>query len=104
MFSVAVPIPTLPPVPKDINRPELQINCLADGILVQINLKDDNFKGVMATAMISVAAQELESGIDDFKVLFGVCVLFHSDVSSCILEKIHYEFMILFREKPTSSW
>ena len=56
MFSVAVPIPTLPPVPKDINRPELQINCLADGILIQINLKDDNFKGVMATAMKSVAA------------------------------------------------
>ena len=47
MFSVAGPIPTLPPVLIDFHRPELQINCLADGVLIQITLKDDNFKVVM---------------------------------------------------------
>ena len=76
-------------MPADFNRPDLQVNCLADGVLVQINLRDDNFKGVMYVkghsnderCRQSVNAQELERGIVDFKVLFGVCGLFHSDVS-----------------------
>ena len=76
-------------MPADFNRPDLQVNCLADGVLVQINLRDDNFKGVMYVkghsnderCRQSVNAKELESGIVDFKVLFGVCGLFHSDVS-----------------------
>ena len=80
-------------MPSDFNRPDLQVNCLADGVLVQINLRDDNFKGVMYVkghsnderCRQSVNAQELERGIVDFKVLFGVCGLFHSDVS----RKIH---------------
>merc|ERR1711892_1598717 len=82
-----IPPSTWAPPPSGFGRPDLTVNCLADGVLVNINLRDANFNGVMYVkghsgderCRQSVNAQELERGIVDFKVLFGVCGLFHSD-------------------------
>ena len=65
------------------------MNCLADGVLVDINLRDKNFNGVMYVKGHSndercrQAIDVQQTGIDniDFKVQFGTCGLFHNDVS-----------------------
>jgi hypothetical protein len=67
----------------------LQVNCLADGVLVEINLRDANFNGVMYVkghsnderCRQSVAVPETGIQVVDFKVQFGSCGLFHNDVS-----------------------
>ena len=87
LFSV--PISTEPPPPIGFNRPNLEVNCLADGVLVNVGLVDDRFKGVMYVKGHSndercrQSVNFLETGRVpvDFKVKFGVCGLFHSDVS-----------------------
>ena len=81
--------PTQPPSRTDFPRPDLQVNCLADGILVGIDLVDANFNGVMYVKGHSndercrqaVNVAELGVEIVDFRVQFGSCGLFHSDVS-----------------------
>ena len=86
-FSPLAPIPTPPTTPGPFPRPDLEVNCLADGVLVDIDLRDDNFKGVMYVKGHSNdercrrAVSMQDRGEIDFKVLFGVCGLFHSDVS-----------------------
>ena len=78
-----------PTTPGPFPRPDLEVNCLADGVLVNVGLVDDRFKGVMYVKGHSndercrQSVNFLETGkrIVDFKVLFGVCGLFHSDVS-----------------------
>ena len=85
---VLVPISTTTAGPSDFNRPNLEVNCLADGVLVNVGLRDDNFKGVMYVkghsnderCRQSVTFENGRVPVD-FKVQFGVCGLFHSDVS-----------------------
>jgi len=75
------------PLPGEFPRPDLQVNCLADGILVRIDVVDKNFNGVMYVKGHSndercrkaVNVAELGSDIVDFRVQFGSCGLFHSD-------------------------
>merc|ERR1712117_168438 len=79
--------PTQPPVPGAFPRPDLQVNCLAEGILVRIDVVDNNFNGVMYVKGHSndercrkaVDLAQLGSDVIDFRVQFGSCGLFHSD-------------------------
>jgi len=81
-----IPISTTTAGPSDFNRPNLEVNCLADGVLVNVGLRDDNFKGVMYVkghsnderCRQSVTFENGRVPVD-FKVQFGVCGLFHSD-------------------------
>ena len=87
-LSIA-PKPTTKQPRGEFPRPDLQVNCLADGVLVEIDLVDANFNGLMYVKGHSkdercgkaVNVNELGSEVLDFKVLFGTCGLFHSDVS-----------------------
>ena len=66
-----------------------QVNCLADGVLVDIDLRDRNFNGVMYVKGHSneercrqaIDVQQTGVANIDFKVQFGTCGLFHNDVS-----------------------
>ena len=86
---------TEPPPPIGFNRPNLEVNCLADGVLVNVGLVDDRFKGVMYVKGHSndercrkaVDLAQLGSDVIDFRVQFGSCGLFHSDVS-CHIKKL----------------
>ena len=83
------PPPTEPPPPGDFPRPDLTVNCLADGIKVDINLRDEKFHGVMYVKGHSneekcrSAVDFRETGVRplNFTVNFGSCGLFHNDVS-----------------------
>jgi hypothetical protein len=74
-------------VPGAFPRPDLQVNCLAEGILVRIDVIDNNFNGVMYVKGHSndercrkaVDLAQLGSDVIDFRVQFGSCGLFHSD-------------------------
>ena len=89
MLFFSGPPTTQPPLPGTFPRPDLQVNCLAEGILVRIDVVDNNFNGVMYVKGHSndercrkaVNVAELGSDIIDFRVQFGSCGLFHSDVS-----------------------
>ena len=84
-----VPIPRPKPPPSDFPRPDIIVNCLADGVSVTVKVSDPNFHGVMyvkghaqdtncrRTVQDGEAAEPL-----DFAVKFDTCGLFHSDVSS----------------------
>ena len=76
---------------------------------MNVGLKDDNFKGVMYVkghsnderCRQSVTFENGRVPVD-FKVQFGVCGLFHSDVSFPInLPRIHFISYLFFREKQT---
>ena len=83
-----VPIPRPKPPPSDFPRPDIIVNCLADGVSVTVKVSDPNFHGVMyvkghaqdtncrRTVQDGEAAEPL-----DFAVKFDTCGLFHSDVS-----------------------
>ena len=100
---------TEPPPPIGFNRPNLEVNCLADGVLVNVGLVDDRFKGVMYVKGHSndercrQSVNFLETGRVpvDFKVQFGVCGLFHSDVSpeSLYVDKLFTIFSIAGRSQ-----
>lgn len=91
MFTVPIPPPSTTKGP--FPRPDLEVNCLADGVQVNVQPVDDRFKGVMYVkghsnderCRQSVNFVETGRRVIDFKVLFGVCGLFHSDVSYEIL-------------------
>ena len=83
-----VPIPTLPPPPRDFPRPDIIVNCLADGVSVSVKVADPNFHGVMYVkghAQSTECRRNVEQGEAaeplDFSVKFDTCGLFHSDVS-----------------------
>lgn len=87
-FSFTVPIPTLPPPPRDFPRPDIIVNCLADGVSVSVKVADPNFHGVMYVkghAQSTECRRNVEQGEAaeplDFSVKFDTCGLFHSDVS-----------------------
>uniref|UniRef100_A0A0K2TAS5 Putative LOC101893139 [Musca domestica] n=1 Tax=Lepeophtheirus salmonis TaxID=72036 RepID=A0A0K2TAS5_LEPSM len=76
----------IPPVKTDFPRPEMVVNCLSDGVLVNVDLKDGgNFRGVMYVkghSKDSNCIKHIDSGGSlkpiDFQVSFGKCGLFHS--------------------------
>lgn len=110
-----VPIPTPPPPPSDFPRPDIVVNCLADGVTVTVSVVDPNFHGVMyvkghsndRNCLRSVEQGEAADPID-FTVKFDTCGLFHSDVSYSycflLLEKLKLSLSLNYREKPNSSW
>ena len=111
-FDFAAPIPPPSTTKGPFARPDLEVNCLADGILVNVQPLDDEFKGVMyvkghsSDERCRESVNFLQSGrrVVDFKVLFGVCGLFHSDVSHTgvvLIAKINFLFL---RVKPTLYW
>lgn len=86
--SFSVPIPTPAPPPSDFPRPDIVVNCLADGVTVTVSVVDPNFHGVMyvkghsndRNCLRSVEQGEAADPLD-FTVKFDTCGLFHSDVS-----------------------
>lgn len=72
----------------DFPRPDMQVNCLADGVQVDINVGDPGFNGVMYVKGYSknedcrrVLRPEVDVGTIDFKVKFNTCGLIHENVS-----------------------
>ena len=110
-FNLAAPIPPPSTTKGPFARPELEVNCLADGILVNVQPLDDEFKGVMyvkghsSDERCRESVNFLQSGrrVVDFKVLFGVCGLFHSDVSLKCFNALTF-IIYLFRVRPTLCW
>ena len=107
LFSVPIPKPIPPPEP--FPRPDIVVNCLADGVSVTVEVADPNFHGVMyvkghsndpncrRTVENGEAAEPL-----DFAVKFDTCGLFHSDVSNIILGfPILNDIFVLFYLKTT---
>ena len=82
------PIPKPPQPPSDFPRPDIIVNCLADGVQVTVSVVDPNFHGVMyvkghsndRNCLRSVEQGEAAEPLD-FSVKFDTCGLFHSDVS-----------------------
>ena len=85
MFTVPIPPPSTTKGP--FPRPDLKVNCLADGVQVNVQPVDDRFKGVMyvkghsndPNCRRSVEQGEAAEPLD-FTVKFDTCGLFHSDV------------------------
>ena len=87
-FSFAAPIPPVIVPPGDFPRPELVVNCLANGVGVEIKMTDKNFHGVMYVKGHSNdprCRRAVEPGesreIINFNVDFDTCGLFHFQVS-----------------------
>jgi hypothetical protein len=99
-MTISGPKPPLPPTIGDFPKPDLEVNCLADGILVRIDLVDNNFNGVMYVKGHSsdercrkaVNVADLGSDKVDFRVQFGNCGLFHADVS-----RNFHDYMCLYK-------
>ena len=88
-----VPIPPPPIVPKPFDRPEIIVNCLADGVQVDVVIADPDFHGIMYVkghsddpeCRLAVEKGQTRRAID-FNVKFGTCGLFHyQGVASFIL-------------------
>ena len=84
-----VPIPTTPPPIQPFPRPEILVNCLADGVNVQLDIEDKNFHGIMYVkghAHNPVCRRTVDpvdtAELIDFTVKFDTCGLFHYNVSS----------------------
>ena len=85
---ISVPIPPPPIIKTDFPRPDIVVNCLADGVEVTVNVRDANFHGVMyvkghsqdPNCRRSVEPGEAAEPLD-FRVKFDTCGLFHYQVS-----------------------
>ena len=88
-YVVSAPIPTPAPPPSDFAKPDIRVNCLANGIRVEVDLTEQpNFHGVLYVkghANVPKCQRHVQQGEAaapiDFDVSFGTCGLFHSDVS-----------------------
>ena len=86
-FPSTVPIPPPPIVKTDFPRPDIVVNCLADGVEVTVNIRDANFHGLMyvkghsqdPNCRRSVEPGEASEPVD-FNVKFDTCGLFHFQV------------------------
>lgn len=86
-FVVLVPIPPPPIIKTDFPRPDIVVNCLADGVSVTVALRDPNFHGIMyvkghsqdQNCRRSVEPGEASEPVD-FSVKFDTCGLFHFQV------------------------
>ena len=83
-----VPIVTIPPPPEHFPRPDITVNCLADGVNTQLYIEDKNFHGIMYVKGHShnPACRRTVDPADtadlvDFTVKFDTCGLFHYNVS-----------------------
>ena len=72
----------------DIPRPDMAVNCLADGVQLDIFTNDPGFDGVIYVKGHSkeemcrkVVSSQRDIGPFDFKVKFGTCDLVLIDVS-----------------------
>lgn len=72
----------------DFPRPDMLVNCLADGVQVDINVGNSGFNGVMYVKGYSkneecrrVVKPHIDVGTVDVKVKFGTCGLIHENVS-----------------------
>ena len=81
-----VPVPTTTVI-GTFPRPEMSVDCLADGVRVLIDMTDENFHGVMYVKGHSNdprcrRAVEPGESLDtiDFTVKFDTCGLFHFQV------------------------
>lgn len=70
----------------DFPRPDMVVNCLADGVQVDINVGDPGFNGVMYVKGYSkneecrkVVKPDVDVGPIDFKVKFNTCGLIHEN-------------------------
>ncbi|XP_047739045.1 uncharacterized protein LOC108675679 isoform X3 [Hyalella azteca] len=70
----------------DFPRPDMVVNCLADGVQVDINVGDPGFNGVMYVKGYSkneecrkLIKPDVDVGTIDFKVKFNTCGLIHED-------------------------
>ena len=88
LLFITAPIPKPPQPPSDFPRPDIIVNCLADGVQVTVSVVDPNFHGVMyvkghsndRNCLRTVEQGEAAEPLD-FSVKFDTCGLFHSDVS-----------------------
>jgi len=104
----------VPPPPKPFPRPDITVNCLADGVNTQLFIEDKKFHGIMYVKGHShnPACRRTVDPIDtadlvEFTVKFGTCGLFHFNVSLCNLYQARYSiegktiFTINARSKHT---
>lgn len=75
------------------------VNCLADGVQVDINIGDPGFNGVMYVKGYSkneecrrVMRPDVDTGTIDFKVKFNTCGLIHENVSWVLFQSLHKYF------------
>ena len=90
---ISVPIVTIPPPPEHFPRPDITVNCLADGVNTQLYIEDKNFHGIMYVKGHShnPACRRTVDPADtadlvDFTVKFDTCGLFHYNVSNFWLQ------------------
>ena len=83
-----MPIITPPPPIQPFPRPEILVNCLADGVNVQLDIEDKTFHGIMYVKGHShnPNCRRTVDPVDtaeliDFDVKFDTCGLFHYNVS-----------------------
>jgi hypothetical protein len=76
----------VPRTRSDFPRPEMMVNCLADGVQVQIHLAETGFNGVLYVKghskeeecrRIIDLSDDTAPKTENFKVQFGRCGLFH---------------------------
>ncbi len=82
LLAISVPVVTTPGV---FEQPEFEVDCLADGVLAHVFMRDRQFHGVMYVRGYShdpkcrrtVSPGEASGGSVDFTVKFDTCGLFH---------------------------
>ena len=85
--GVCIPVPPPPPVITDFPRPDIVVNCLADGVSVVVSIPDEFFDGVMYVkghandpqCRKAIAIGDTVNPLD-FTVDFDTCGLFHFQV------------------------
>lgn len=99
--SSPVPV-TTPAVKTDFPRPEILVNCLADGVSVVLTIADDTFHGVMYVKGHSNdvnCRRSIDPGDAlrpiEFNVKFDTCGLYHDRV--CLTDIFEVDFL-------TSRW
>lgn len=115
----------------DFPRPDLTVNCLSDGVQVEITLSEIGFNGILYVKGHSkdekcrrVVSIDTGERIEYFKVHFGECGLIHVNVSNIVYSLKSYKIAnnkpiyfyigtksrtetdlnFLFRVKPVLCW
>lgn len=76
---------------KEFTPPDLTVNCLSDGVQVQIHITESDFNGVLyvkghskdqqCRRVVTLSPKE-NNKLEIFKVQFGNCGLIHVNVST----------------------
>lgn len=101
---------------KEFTPPDLTVNCLSDGVQVQIHITESDFNGVLyvkghskdqqCRRVVTLSPKE-NNKLEIFKVQFGNCGLIHVNVSSTTISLTPLDIknhIVPYSWNPTWLW